>query len=49
MEHSVVTQRAVVLLLLLLCFGSMPSKRLEGPGNTKVCGFRHSANVLISQ
>ena len=26
MEHGVVTQRAIVLLLLLLCFVSLPNK-----------------------
>ena len=35
-ECGVVTQRATFLLLSLLCFVSLPNKRLGGPGNTKV-------------
>ena len=49
MELGVVTQRAVVLLLSLLHFASPLNKRLGGPENTKVCGFRPRANVFNSQ
>ena len=35
MERGVMTQRAAVLLLSLLCFVSLPNKRLGGPGNMK--------------
>ena len=48
MEHGIVTQRAVVLLLFLLHFVSLPNKRLRGLRNTKSCGFRHCANILNS-
>ena len=41
--------RAIVLLLLLLRFVNLPNKRLGGPGNTKVYGFRRLANFLDSQ
>ena len=37
MEHGVVTQRATVLLLSLLCFVSLLNTRLGGPENAKVC------------
>ena len=48
MEHDVVTQPAIVPLLSLLCFKSLPNKRLGGPGIMKVCDFRHCANILIT-
>ena len=38
-----------ILLLSLLCFVSLPNKRLEGPENTKGCRFCHRANILDSQ
>ena len=47
-ERGVVTQRAVVLLLSLLCFKSLPNNRLGGPENTKVCGFCCCTNVFIA-
>ena len=49
MEHGLVTQRAIVLLLLLLYFVSLPNKRLGGLENTKVRGFRRYTNVFNSQ
>ena len=49
MECGVVTQRAAVLLLLLLQFVNLLNKKLGSPGNTKVRGFHHLANVRNSQ
>ena len=49
MKDDKVTLRAIVLLLLLLRFLSLPNKRLGGPGNTKVRGFHCCANTLNSQ
>ena len=46
MEHGLVTQRAIVLLLSLLGFMNLPNKRLGGPGIAKVCGFRCCPSVL---
>ena len=48
MEREVVIQRATVQLLLLLHFMSLPNKRLEGLGNTKICGFRCCVNFLVA-
>ena len=48
MEHGMVTQRTVVLLLSFLCFMSLPNKRLGGPRNTKVCGFFAALTFLIA-
>ena len=36
-------------ILSLLRFMSLPNKRLGGPGNTKVPGFRHCTKILNSQ
>ena len=36
-------------ILSLLRFMSLLNKRLGGPGNTKVRGFRHCAKILNSQ
>ena len=49
MKRGMVTRRAVVLLLFLLHFVSLPNKRLRGLGNTKSCGFRRCANILNNQ
>ena len=43
------TDRCCSILLLLLRFANLPNKRLGGPGNTKVCGYRRCANILSSQ
>ena len=48
-ERGVVTQRAVVLLLLLLRFVSLPNERLGGPGIMKVRDFCRCANFFNSQ
>ena len=45
MEHYVMTQRATVLLLSLLCFMSQPDKRLGGPGTTKVHGCHRCPDI----
>ena len=47
MERGMMTLRAPVLLLSLLCFMRLPNRGLEGPGNTKVRGFH--TNILNSQ
>ena len=48
-ECDMVTQRATVLLLLLLCFTSLLNKSLGGPVTMNVRGYRHCANILSSQ
>ena len=49
MECGVVTQRAAVLFLSLLCFVSVPNKRLGGAGNMKVCDYHCFANIFYIQ
>ena len=48
-ECDMVTQKATVLLLSLLCFASLLNKSLGGPVNMNVRGYRHCANILSSQ
>ena len=48
MERGIVKQRAVALLLSLLCFMSLLNKRLGGPGNTKVRVFVAALTFLIA-
>ena len=48
MEHGVVTQRVIVLLLSLVCFMNLP-KKAGSPGITKIRGFHHCAKDFNSQ
>ena len=48
MKRGMVTWRAALLLLSLLCFMSLPDKRLGGPGNTKTLGFATELMLLIA-
>ena len=48
MERGVVAQWAIVLLLSLLHFVSLPNERLGGPGITMVRDFRHCAYFLLT-
>ena len=46
MECGMVTQKAIIQLLSLLCFVSLQNKMLRGLRNTKVCGFHCCAKIL---
>ena len=45
-DRGVVTQKATTVLLSLLYFVSLSNKRLEGPGNTKVCSFHRCMKIV---